>query len=254
MDEPLSPQPDYGNWVPNRLIYLPGGIGLLCLLLSFFLPGILFLAVPFWCIASYFVFARHLFSATGGDIQAKIWDLTLAHLDWDGTGQALDIGCGNAPLTIRLAQKYPQASLIGIDYWGASWEYSKTECEQNAQLAGVGERVNFQKASASALPFEDESFDAAVSNLTFHEVSDAPDKRQVIREALRVVKTGGKFSFQDLFLVKQQYGEIDELLATIRSWGVARVAFEKTAEVSFIPELLKLPFMLGTIGIIYGEK
>jgi ubiquinone/menaquinone biosynthesis C-methylase UbiE len=43
--------------------------------------------------------------------------------------------------------------------------------------------VNFQKASASALRFEDESFDAAVSNLVFHKVGDAKDKRDVIKEA-----------------------------------------------------------------------
>jgi SAM-dependent methyltransferase len=254
MDKSLSTQPDYGNWVSSRLIYISGGIGLLFLLLAFILPALLILAVLFWFVAAYFAYARYLFSATGGDIQARIWDLALSHLEWDGAGQALDIGCGNAPLTIRLAQKYPQTRVIGVDYWGASWEYSKTECEQNARVAGVGEQVSFQKASAAALPFEDEHFEAAVSNLTFHEVSDAPDKRQVIREALRVVKKGGKFSFQDLFLVKQQYGEIDDLLATVRSWGVAQVAFEKTGEASFIPAALKLPFMVGTIGILYGEK
>ena len=53
--------------------------------------------------------------------------------------------------------------------------------------------MTFQKASASKLPFADESFDVVVSNLTFHEVKDVKDKREVVREALRVVKKGGIF-------------------------------------------------------------
>jgi ubiquinone/menaquinone biosynthesis C-methylase UbiE len=178
----------------------------------------------------------------------------LGRLDWDGKGKALDIGCGNAPLTIKLVKKFPCAEATGIDYWGGMWEYSKSVCERNAASEGVADRVSFQKASASDLPFEDESFDAAVSNLVFHEVSDAKDKRDVIKEALRVVKKGGKFAFQDLFLVKRVYGEVDDLLETIRSWGIERVEFLNTSDSDFIPKSLRLPFMVGTIGILYGEK
>jgi len=50
------------------------------------------------------------------------------------------------------------------------------------------------------------------------------------------------------------YGEIDDLLATIRSWGVNEVKFVNTSTADFIPGLLKLPFMVGSIGIIYGTK
>jgi ubiquinone/menaquinone biosynthesis C-methylase UbiE len=134
------------------------------------------------------------------------------------------------------------------------WDYSKSICERNAASERVADRVTFQKASASALPFEDESFDAAVSNLVFHEVSDAKNKRDVIKEALRVVKKGGKFAFQDLFLVKRVYGEVDDLLETIKSWGIENVKFLNTSDSDFIPKALRLPFMVGTIGILYGEK
>jgi ubiquinone/menaquinone biosynthesis C-methylase UbiE len=121
-------------------------------------------------------------------------------------------------------------------------------------LKGVNERVAFQKASASALPFEDEYFDAVVSNLTFHEVSDVADKREVIREALRVIKKGGKFAFQDLFLENRTYGDIDDLLKTIRSWGIESVEFLDTSHSDFIPKALRLSFMVGTTGILYGKK
>lgn len=93
-----------------------------------------------------------------------------------------------------------------------------------------------------------------MSNLVFHEVGDVKDKREVIREALRVVKKGGRFAFQDLFLFKSVYGEPGELITTIKSWGIKKVAFVKTCEAPFIPTAMKLPFMVGTIGLIYGEK
>jgi len=132
--------------------------------------------------------------------------------------------------------------------------YLNASCERNAEIEGVRDRVLFQQASASALPFDDGCFDAAVSNLTFHKVRDAKDKRLLIKEALRVVKKGGAFAFQDLFLWKQVYGDVDELLADIRSWGVESVEFENTSGASFIPGALELPFMLGTLGILRGVK
>ena len=71
---------------------------------------------------------------------------------------------------------------------------------------------------------------------------------------LRVVKPGGVFVFQDLFLWKQIYGDPDELLGIIRGWGITEAALIQTNNLSFIPSVLKLPFMLGTIGLIVGKK
>jgi len=88
----------------------------------------------------------------------------------------------------------------------------------------------------------------------FHMVGTGKDKREVVREALRVVRKGGGFSFQDEFLVKPLFGEIDDLLRTIKSWGISKAEFVQTRDVDFVPRALKLPFILGTIGLIRGEK
>jgi ubiquinone/menaquinone biosynthesis C-methylase UbiE len=254
MNNKNTGKPDYGNWVSQKLIYAPAVIGVVFLGLTFFFPVLILVAIIFFLIAAYFAYARYLFSPRGGNIQFRVRELLLENLDWDGEGQVIDIGCGNAPLTIRLAQKYPKACITGIDYWGESWEYSKSVCEKNAELEGVGERVTFQNSSASKLPFEDGSFDLAVSNLTFHEVADVKDKKEAIKEALRVVKQGGRFIFQDLFLWKSVYGNVDELVKTVQSWGINKVEFIDTSKADFIPVVLKLPFMVGTIGILRGEK
>ncbi len=250
----MAAKPEYGNWVSKRIIYLLAFISFVFLGLSFLFWVLMVPAVLFLLASGYFLYVRYQFSPQRGNMQDRIWKLVLANLDWNGEGKALDIGCGNGPLTIKLAQKHANAHVVGIDYWGKKWEYSKNTCERNAEIEGVNERVTFQKASAVSLPFDDEYFDAAVSNFVFHEVSDAKDKREVIREALRVVKKGGKFSFQDEFLLKQLFGDINDLTETIKSWGVSKVEYVQTRDADFILQALKLPFILGTMGIIKGEK
>ena len=247
-------KPDYGNWVSKRLIILFFAVCSVFFGLTFFFGYLSIPSAALFLVSAYFLYARYQFSPQGGRVQDNIRKLVGEHLSWNGQGRALDIGCGNGALAIELAKKFSGTNVVGIDFWSSQWEYSKNTCEKNAQLEGVADRVSFQKASASALPFEDEYFDAVVSNLVFHEVSDTADKREVIREALRVIKQGGKFAFQDLFLIKRVYGDPDNLVSTIQSWGIRKVEFVKTRDADFIPSPLKLPFMIGTIGIIAGEK
>jgi len=247
-------QVDYGNWVARKFIYIPAILAVIFLSLSFisffFLVGTFLFLIP----TIYFIYAYFQFSPKGGNLQAKIRDLASNQMVWDGDGSLLDIGCGNGALAIEAAKKYPEALIVGIDYWGGKWEYSKESCEKNAQIAGVAERTSFQKASAAKLPFVDEYFDAVVSNFVFHEVQDVNDKRAVIKEALRVLKKDGVFVFQDLFMWKSIYGEPADLLVTIQSWGAREVKLVDTSQQSFIPGAMKLPFMVGQIGIIYGRK
>jgi len=254
MAETRAATPDYGNWVSRRLIVGPGIVGAVALVASLAWWPLSIVAAVLFATAAYFAWARRQFSASGGDVQARIRALLLERIEWDGTGRALDVGCGNGALAVELAREHPAAAVDGIDYWGANWEYSRDACAENARCAGVEARTAFQKASASSLPYPDATFDLVVSNLVFHEVADAHDKREVIKEALRVLKPGGSFAFQDLFLEKRLYGEVRTLLDTIGSWGVHRVAFFDSSAEPSIPRGLRLPFMVGRIGILYGRK
>lgn len=203
---------------------------------------------------AYFFYARWYFSPKGKNLQQRIQSLILEHLDWDGIGKALDIGCGSGALTIGMAKNYSNVHVTGVDYWGGTWEYSKGVCERNATIEGVKHRISFLQASASSLPFDDETFDVVISNLTFHEVADTKDKRLLIKEALRVLRKGGVFVFQDLFLWQRFFGTREDLLGLIKKWGVERVEFINSKELVYIPTLLRLPFMVGTIGLIRGKK
>lgn len=260
---------EYGNWVSLKIINCCLIIGLI--FISFLIIVVLIntnisilaisliilfsvLALFSLLSALYFIYSRYLFSAKGGDIQNKILKTVEENIDWDGKGKALDIGCGSGHLSIIIAQKFKNAEITGIDYWGGAWEYSKSVCESNAHSEGVNDRCSFIKGSAAKLPFEDETFDLVVSNLVFHEVSVAADKKELIKEALRVLKKGGKFVLQDLFLIERYYGNTESLIKEIKSWGIEKVTFNDTSKAAFIPKALKLPFMVGTIAMLSGEK
>ena len=244
---------NYGNWVTKKIIIVPGVVAVFFAGISFisyfFLIGTIIFVLP--CI--YFLCAYYKFSPTGGNVQARIRNLVFDYISWNGNGTILDIGCGNGALAIESAKKYQEAFVTGIDYWGEIWDYSKEVCDRNAEIEGVSDRVEFQKANAVYLPFEDGSFDLVISNFVFHEAGGR-DKKEVLKEALRVVKPGGNFVFQDLFLVSRFYGQSDELLEAVRAWGIQDVRLIDTSKLDFIPGALKLPFMVGSIGILCGTK
>ena len=76
----------------------------------------------------------------------------------------------------------------------------------------------------------------------------------LVKEALRVLKKGGRFALQDLFCIERMYGKPEDMIKTIKDWGVQRVEFVATKDSPIIPFALKLPFMVGTLGLIVGEK
>jgi ubiquinone/menaquinone biosynthesis C-methylase UbiE len=157
-------------------------------------------------------------------------------------------------VAIRIAKDHPEASVLGVDTWGAAWEFSNGRCAANAAAEGVAGRTSFADADAASLPFADGSFDAVVSNFVFQEVHRVKDKRRLLEEALRVLKPGGAFVFQDLFLWRRVYGPIDDVKRAVESWGIRTADLVDTSRSAFIPRALKLPFMLGTAAILCGRK
>lgn len=260
-----TPGTDYGNWVPAAMMKICGivlailfllelvGIGILHNRIVSSIVGALFLVVLAFTL--YMWRCRILFDFNKGGLMGEVHEYLVKHLSWDGEGTLLDIGCGAGALTIRCAKRYPKAKLTGMDYWGAEWSYAKEQCERNASLEGVASRTHFQKGDAAKLDFKDETFDAAVSNFVFHEVRTQPQKREVVREALRVVKKGGAFAFQDLFGQKQLYGDMEEFVEELRREGIAEIHYIADVEKKgFIPKFVQAPWMLSGIGLIYGRK
>ncbi|MFP7296809.1 methyltransferase domain-containing protein [Neobacillus niacini] len=249
----------YNTWIRiyKLLIFL---IISLVLLFVTVLPVHLFLrilsgilAVPFIYITFILSYSVYQFGAFGGNYQSKIHDLLVAKVNGDGKLRILDIGTGSGSLIIKLAKTFPEARLTGIDYWGENWQYSKAQCQQNAKIEGVSDRIDFLKAHAGELPFKNEEFDIILSCLTYHEVKDRQNKTEVMKEALRVLKPGGEFVFLDLFMDRKIFGNEEELLSELKK-HVTAVKIDKLSEEMNLPRLLLNKKVLGNGSILSGKK
>ncbi len=250
----------YGNWIRKRnllilglftlavggLMFIPLGFEYQVTIIILFLVSLVSLLLP--------LYAYVMFSQRGGRFQDKVYNLIIQRLGAEVKGKFLDIGSGNGMLAVKLAQQHPEVEVVGIDSWGKDWEYSKRVCEDNALLVQVASRVHFQKGDAAALEFAADTFDGAISNLTFHEVRSAPDKRAVVQEALRVVKPGGVFAFVDYFYEEKYYGEAADFEKYLRALGFSQVKCEPLQNAMAIPVLLRHPKIFGKVGIVSGRK
>jgi ubiquinone/menaquinone biosynthesis C-methylase UbiE len=103
----------------------------------------------------------------------------------------LDLGCTIGHNTCAWKGTYPDARVVGVDVAPACLRYAHARAE--AQGAGV----DFEQANATALPYEDNSFDVVFSSMFLHELS-LKDIRKVFAEAHRVLKPGGLMLHMEL--------------------------------------------------------
>ena len=259
-EKTLDAQLEYGNWIRKRILIILGLSALGAGLLLFIPLGPVYqilVTILFAIILVSFLlplYAYVMFSQRGGRIQEKFYDLIIQELGEDAKGRILDFGSGNGVLAVKLARQCPEVEVMGIDYWGEDWEYSKCICEKNARAAKVENRVRFQKGDAASLDFASETFDGAISNLTFHEVKSVADKKSVLQEALRVVKPGGSFVFVDYFWEEKYYGPEPEFEEFLRDLGLLHFEYQHIHDLITLPGLLMHPRILGRVGIISGRK
>lgn len=112
----------------------------------------------------------------------------------EGGLRILDVGSGTGEITARLAELYPEASLIGVDLIEDHLGIARQ------RAAVFGGRVRFQTADAFALPFEDDSFDLVVCR---HMLQAVPRPEAAMAEMVRVCRPSGR-----LHLLVEDYGMI----------------------------------------------
>jgi SAM-dependent methyltransferase len=95
--------------------------------------------------------------------------------------RVLDVAAGNGNASLAAARRH--AHVVSTDYVPHLLEKGAAR----AQAEGLD--IRFQAADAEALPFEDESFDVALS--TFGAMF-TPEHGRIAREFLRVVRSGGR--------------------------------------------------------------
>lgn len=102
----------------------------------------------------------------------------------------LDVGCGIGGAARYLASAHG-CRVTGIDL---TPEYIDA-ANALTQRVGLADRVRFEAASALDLPFEDGSFDAAI---TFHVAMNIKDRPALYRETARMLKPGATFCVYDV--------------------------------------------------------
>lgn len=102
----------------------------------------------------------------------------LAEVSVGSEVRALDVGCGPGALTAELVSRLGAERVVGVDP-SAPFVAAAT-----ARLPGV----RIEQAPAEALPFEDETFDAALAQLVVHFMTDPAAG---VAEMRRVTRPGG---------------------------------------------------------------
>jgi SAM-dependent methyltransferase len=93
----------------------------------------------------------------------------------------IDLGCGPADITIRLAALYPRARVVGLDGADAMLDIARKAIFRQAALANRVEVRRWQ-IGKEVYPVGSEVFDAVVSNSLLHHMRDPLDLWRVIRE------------------------------------------------------------------------
>jgi ubiquinone/menaquinone biosynthesis C-methylase UbiE len=110
---------------------------------------------------------------------------TMARVSVGSTDRVLDIGCGTGELLSRLAAKYPNARLSGLDPVPEMLEVARDK---------LSDRVDLRVGWANELPWPDNCFDLVVSCNMFHYITHPV---AAVREMERVLRPGGRIVITD---------------------------------------------------------
>jgi arsenite methyltransferase len=143
----------------------------------------------------------------------EVWSGVLDRANLTGNENALDIGCGRGAITVQLALRLPHGHVTGIDLWRSIDQSGNntTATEANLKLNAVEDRVTLDTADMTKLPFADDTFDLATASLSIHNVPSAEGRASSIREAIRVLKPGGKLLIVDISKVTEYRKELETL-------------------------------------------
>jgi arsenite methyltransferase len=169
----------------NRNIY-PGPA--LRILLVLGVIGVIFLAIGGFMV----------WSSRVAKLQMR--DRLIDSLALQADDKVLDVGCGRGLMLIGAAKRLKSGKANGIDIWNIQdlSGNSPDATKENAKLEGVADRVRIENCDARKLPYPDNQYDVVMSSLAIHNIPEADERDQAVREMWRVLKPGGRLLIFDI--------------------------------------------------------
>ena len=138
-------------------------------------------------------------------------------LDIQESDIVLDAGCGVGGTAIEIAEKYG-AKVVGIGLVEKQNEAAKN----NSVSRNVNELVTFEIGDFNKTRFEDETFTKIYA---IESTCHSENKREFIKEAVRLLKPGGKFVVCDYFVNRLKDTNDESDYSTFcRGWAMANLS------------------------------
>jgi len=136
--------------------------------------------------------------------------------DLPDSARIADIGCGSGEITGRLAARYPEATLVGVEILESSVAHAR------AKHAALAPRLEFEQGDAFELRFAPETFDLVVCR---HLLQSVPEPQQVLAELWRICAPGGW-----IHVLSEDYGMLHMMLGEHdpdRLWHEGAIAYTR---------------------------
>ena len=150
----------------------------------------------------------------GFDYNSRFWSPVIPafkeYYNLDKQKNILDIGCAKGFMLYDFIRAIPGISVQGVDVSQYAIENSKEEVRKYLQVADARE-----------LPFEDNTFDLAISITTLHNFTKA-DMKIALKEVMRVTK-------KDSFITLDAYRN-DKEKNRMEAWNLTALTMMKTSE------------------------
>ncbi|HKQ47718.1 MAG TPA: class I SAM-dependent methyltransferase [Phycisphaerae bacterium] len=139
-----------------------------------------------------------------------VWAELLDELNLRGDERILDMGCGRGAVLLMAAQHLTTGRAVGVDLWRSADQSgnSAEATRRNAEAEGVGDRVELHDGDMTTLPFGDNSFDLVLSSLAVHNIRGRAGREKAVREAVRVLRPGGRLLIADVRATRQYQAEL----------------------------------------------
>lgn len=128
----------------------------------------------------------------------------------------LDVGTGTALIPIELCQRNQRLRIMAIDLASSMLDVAA----QNVDLAGFRNAIQLAPEDAKETNFDDEMFDATISNSIIHHIGEPA---RVVAEILRTTRAGGAIFVRDLMRPASE----DTVNELVQTWAGSESAYSQ---------------------------